>query len=92
LPSYQLSVADNVYKQLKKLTPVERKRVVPAILALEENPFPAGKKWKRLKTANARLIRLRVGDYRVLYEVEGGFVYILAVVHRRDLERWLGQR
>lgn len=92
MPSYQLNVADSVYKQLKKLTRVERKRVVPAILALEENPFPSGKKWKRLKTANARLLRLRVGDYRVLYEVEGSFVYVLAVVHRRDLERWLRQR
>lgn len=89
MPSLQLQVADNVYKQLSKLAPVERERVVPAILALEKNPFPSGKKWKRLSTTGGRLIRLRVGDYRVLYEVEGNVVYVLSVVHRRDLERWL---
>ncbi|MGB5932635.1 MAG: type II toxin-antitoxin system RelE/ParE family toxin [Anaerolineae bacterium] len=38
-----------------------------------------------------QFIRLRVGDYRVVYEVIGDEVRILAVVHRRDLERWLRQ-
>ncbi len=92
MPPYQLRVAGDVYKQLKRLTPVERKRVIPAILALEENPFPPGKKSRRLKATEANLVRLRVGDYRVVYEVMEDTVNVLTIVHRRDLERWLRQR
>ena len=92
MPPCQLKVADDVYKQLKKLAPAERSRLIPAILALEEDPLPPGKKWKRLKATEGSPIRLRVGDYRVVYEVLEDVVNVLAVVHRRDLERWLWQR
>ncbi len=35
--------------------------------------------------------RLRVGDYRVMYDVidEDRVVLVLGIVHRGDLERWL---
>jgi len=38
--------------------------------------------------------RLRVRDYRVMYDVisEDRAVLILGIVHRRDLERWLRGR
>ncbi|MGA9349159.1 MAG: type II toxin-antitoxin system RelE/ParE family toxin [Anaerolineae bacterium] len=47
-----------------------------------------GKKWKRLEGTDG-LVRLRVGDYRVLYEVMDEEVHVLLVIHQRDLERWL---
>jgi mRNA interferase RelE/StbE len=62
--------------------------VTEAILALEEEPFPSGKKWKRLKGSGG-LVRLRVGDYRILYEVLDDEVHVLVVIHRRDLDLWL---
>jgi len=38
--------------------------------------------------------RLRVGDYRIMYDVieEDRVVLVLGVVHRTDLERWLRNR
>jgi mRNA-degrading endonuclease RelE of RelBE toxin-antitoxin system len=41
-----------------------------------------------------RFFRLRVGDYRVMYDVidEGRAILVLGIVHRRDLERWLRAR
>lgn len=86
--TYVLKVERRAFKQLEKLPRSHRTRVAKAILALEENPFPPEKKWKRLQGTGG-LVRLRVGDYRVLYEVLGDKVHVLAVIPRRDLERWL---
>ena len=38
--------------------------------------------------------RLRVGDYRVMYDVdeEDRVVLVLGIVHRGDLDRWLRNR
>jgi mRNA-degrading endonuclease RelE of RelBE toxin-antitoxin system len=41
-----------------------------------------------------RFFRLRVGDYRVMFDVieEDRVVLVLGVIHRQDLERWLRGR
>lgn len=88
-PKYALKVTASVSKKLHSLDPPETRRLTEAILALTEDPFPPGKKWKRLRGVGDQFIRLRVGDYRVLYEVIGEEVHILPVVHRTDLEEWL---
>ena len=86
--AYRLKVERRAFKQLERLPRADRMRVTEAILALEENPFPPGKKWKRLEDTGG-LVRLRVGDYRVLYEVLDDEIHVLGVIHRRDLDRWL---
>jgi len=86
--SYRMKVERRAFKQIRKLPRTDRTGLAKAILELEENPFPRGKKCKSLEDSGG-LIRLRVGDYRVLYEVSGDEVYVLAVIHRRDLTRWL---
>jgi len=91
-PKYVLKVAASVSKKLRSLDPPERRRLTRAILTLAEDPYPPGKKWKRLKGLHDQFVRLREGDYRILYEVDGEEDHILAVVHRRDLEKWLRQR
>jgi mRNA interferase RelE/StbE len=86
--AYRLKVERQAFEQLQKLPQPSRTRVTEAVLALEEDPFPPGKKWKRLEGSGG-LLRLRVGDYRVLYEVLNEEVHVLAIVPRRDIERWL---
>ena len=46
------------------------------------------KKLHHLKTA---LYRLRVGDYRVYYRIKFREVIVLAILNKKDSERWLRQ-
>jgi len=54
---------------------------------LEREPIPLGKNLKRLRGPKRVVWRLRHGDFRVLYRIEGERVMVLRVVNRRDLER-----
>ena len=46
---------------------------------------------KRLRGLSKPQYRLRVGEVRVFYDVEGQEVHVLAVVAKRDASDWLGQ-
>ena len=61
-------------------------RIVPRIKQLAVNPFPKGAKKLR---GEDTVYRLRVGDYRIVYEVdtERRVVDLLFVRHRRDAYR-----
>ena len=87
---FRLKVPESVYKELEKIDAIHRKRVRNEILKLADNPFPEGKKWKRLKGLDGSYVRLRVGDYRVIYDVVSDEIYILGIVHRKDLKKWIG--
>lgn len=75
------------YKALNKLDRPRRERVKEAVFSLREQPYPRGV--KQLKGTSDEFFRLRVGDYRVMYEVVGDEVRVIDLVHRRDLERWI---
>jgi mRNA interferase RelE/StbE len=53
-----------------------------------------GKRVKTLRGVEDEFHRLRVGEYRVMYDVIHGdrVVLVLGIVHRRDLERWIRAR
>lgn len=53
-----------------------------------------GKKVKTIRGQADTFHRLRVGDYRVMYDLvnEDRVLLVLGVVHRSDLERWLRSR
>jgi mRNA-degrading endonuclease RelE of RelBE toxin-antitoxin system len=53
-----------------------------------------GKRVKTIRGAADSFHRLRVGDYRVMFDLieSDQVVLVLGIVHRRDLERWLRSR
>ncbi|MFC2170827.1 type II toxin-antitoxin system RelE/ParE family toxin [Calditrichota bacterium] len=67
-------------KDMRQLPDNALKRVVFKILALEDNPFPHD----HIKLKGQPGYRLRVGDWRILYEVvkQQREVTIFAVRHR----------
>lgn len=54
----------------------------------------AGKAVKTIRGARDSFHRLRVGDYRVMYDVidEDAVILILGILHRGDLDRWIRNR
>ena len=68
-------------RELGKLTSDVAVRIRLAVKSLAENPRPAG---CRLLQGGARIWRIRVGDWRVLYKIDdaAGVVTVLRVLHR----------
>jgi mRNA interferase RelE/StbE len=83
--AYQVILKRTAEKELDALRRNVRERIQKRLLALEDNPRPAG--IKRLQGQES--YRLRVGDYRVLYTIDDKVkqVFILAVGHRSDVYR-----
>ena len=83
---YQVLVERSAEKDLKRLTAEVQSRAVVAIRALAKNPRPAGSR-KLAGTANDW--RIRVGDYRIIYEIADQIriVRINRVRHRRETYR-----
>ena len=61
-------------------------RIVPRIKALADNPRPAG---CHKLTGSKNDWRIRIGDYRVLYEIDDARkrVRIFRIRHRREVYR-----
>lgn len=84
---YQVRLADKkVEKQLNNLPSIVFNRVDKSILNLKTNPRPTGA--RKLKSHTAAW-RLRVGDYRILYDIDDKkrVVIILEIRHRREAYR-----
>jgi mRNA interferase RelE/StbE len=60
-----------------------RDRIEDKMAELAMSPGNLGNQVKRLK--GARLLRLRVGDYRVIFTDEGVILTIVRVGHRKDV-------
>ncbi|MFQ5863455.1 MAG: type II toxin-antitoxin system RelE/ParE family toxin [Candidatus Brocadiales bacterium] len=83
---YKVLLRPAAVRDLDRLELKMRSRVVKALRSLEESPRPWGA--KKLVGGEAQW-RLRVGNYRILYEVleDTNTVRIFRVVHRREAYR-----
>jgi mRNA interferase RelE/StbE len=78
--NYTVEFKPKAQKDLADLTPAVRQRILPKIERLQDNL--AGDV-KRLTNFTPEF-RLRVGDYRVLFEVEEQRVIIYRIRHRKE--------
>jgi mRNA interferase RelE/StbE len=83
--SYSLFVLRRAQRELGGLSSEAFQRVRDAIRALSDNPRPAG----CLKLTAREGWRIRVGDLRVVYEIDDKqhAVTVLHIGHRRDVYR-----
>lgn len=73
-------------RDMKRLPADALDRIIPHLTALARTPRPPG---CRKLTGTKNDWRIRVGDYRVLYEIDDphDLVKILCVRHRREVYR-----
>jgi mRNA interferase RelE/StbE len=85
---YRIVTTRRAAKDLVALTKAVVRRIDAKILSLAHAPRPA--EAVKLKGADA-LYRVRVGDYRIIYEVHDDVVVIVIVRvgHRREVYRGL---
>lgn len=78
--NYDVEFKPRALKDLKSIDASEARRIITKVEALRND---LSGDVKRLTNFTPEF-RLRVGDYRVLFEVEGDTVIIYRVRHRRD--------
>jgi len=83
--TYSLQIKKSAAKALAKISKNDRIRLIEAIDRLREEPNAGGV----LKGEFSGLRRLRVGSYRIIYEVidDQLVVLVVRVAHRRDVYR-----
>ena len=86
MASYAITWRNSTKKDLRKIRPDEVPGIIEAVEALSEDPLPDG----CTKLAGSQHIyRIRVGDYRVIYEVIGRvlIIEVLRVAHGKNVYR-----
>jgi mRNA interferase RelE/StbE len=86
VPRYSIQILPSAERELAALDSPIQRRIAARIDALADTPRPAGA--KKLQGGKSTW-RVRVGDYRILYEVvdERVIVLVVKVGHRREVYR-----
>ena len=84
---YTITWRKSTKKDLRKIPEGDVLEILQAVEALAGNPFPIGST-KLIGTVDVH--RIRVGKYRVIYEVQGNelVIEVICVGHRKDVYRW----
>ncbi|MCC6453296.1 MAG: type II toxin-antitoxin system RelE/ParE family toxin [Acidobacteria bacterium] len=87
MATYAIEFVRSARKDFEKLPARIRERIVEALTVLSLNPYSELLKVKKLK--GAELFRIRLGDYRVVYEVRKKqlVVVVIKVGHRSEVYR-----
>jgi mRNA interferase RelE/StbE len=79
---YDLVYTRRAEKDIKKLDPSIKSHIGKAILKLQDNPSRLSEK---LIDPKIGTYRFRIGDYRVIFDIEGNDIVILRVGHRKEI-------
>lgn len=87
MASYKILIKRSAAKELEAIAgKKDRQRITQRILALADNPRPAGV--EKLSGANEKY-RIRRGDFRILYEIQDDVlvVYVVRIADRKEVYR-----
>ena len=78
--NYQIEIKPRAFKDLRGLPKAQANRILDAVEALHDNLAGDVKKL----TNHTPEYRLRVGDYRILFEVESDIIVVYRITHRKN--------
>lgn len=84
--NYKLTYTPRAERDIKKLDPATKNRIGKALLKLQENPLLYSDK---LSDPSIGTYRFRIGDYRVIFDIEGIDIVVLRIGHRKEIYRRL---
>ena len=84
MESYRIKWKKSAYKELRKINNKHIPKIIDAVEKLSVNPFPSDV--KKL-SGSEKTFRIRVGDYRIIYEIKKQklIILIIRVRHRNDV-------
>ena len=83
---YHLAYTNRAEKDIRRLEPAVKKRIGNTLLRYEHDPLRYAEKLSDPRLGN---YRFRIGDYRVIFDIEGNDIVVLRVGHRKDIYRKL---
>lgn len=86
---FVLKLSPTATRDLDRLEARSARAILEKLTILENNPFPKGKLIKKLKGKRSTFYRLRVGDYRIFYSIEGREVAVLRVISKKDAAKFI---
>ncbi len=81
---YELVYTRRAEKDIHKLAPEIKERIGKTLLRFSTDPFKFAEK---LSDTSLGTYRFRIGDYRVVFDVEGKEIVVLRIGHRREIYR-----
>ena len=81
---YKARVSETFQKQYNQLNKKFQKRILEALRRLESDPYTprSGADIIPVKDTKPQKYRLRVGDYRIIFRVEGDIIKVIEIFPR----------
>ena len=85
MSTFNVEFSPAAARDLKRLDPSIRLQLLRASTVLKASPYPGAiARIQPLVGIAPRHYRLRIGDYRIIYRIEGSRVIVVRVAHRRE--------
>ena len=81
---YRLVYTHRAIRDIERLDAKIERRIGKALLRYEEDPL---KYAERLTDSRFGTYRFRIGDYRVVFDLEGNEIVVLRIGHRKNIYR-----
>jgi mRNA interferase RelE/StbE len=85
MPTYATKLSRQAQKEFDQLDRTLQTRIIKKLKSLEADPRSQG----AIKMSGADSWRIRVGDYRIIYDIQDNvlIVLVLKIGHRREVYR-----
>jgi mRNA interferase RelE/StbE len=80
--SYRLVYTQKAVRDIDRLDAGVKKRISTTLLRFKDNPLQHA---ERLTNPELGGYRFRIGDYRVIFDIEGNDIVVLRAGHRKEI-------